>query len=421
MSTIPSEPDDRSPDADLGDEPTGDHAWDRVPVLPALGLVLLGLVWLAFLVWPRPPADDSADAGFLRDMITHHNQAVVMGQIAHDGTADPDVSILSIDIAGGQQLQVGIMFGYLEQWRLSPNNDGPPMAWMGEPVDSPMPGMATADELDNLRTLTGAALDAEFLRLMTRHHVAGADMASACVELCDDAEVVRLARNIATAQGGEIAVMNEMLVERGQPAIEPDAAMAGMPGMDMGGAALAEAVAPSDGEALRTVLAKAVRALPVVFGLVALAWLVLESVRRRRWWPDDLDAPMTPAQVLVGIVGAATSAALHAGLIPGFLDLRTDLGLFHGAVVVVQAVVVAAMIGNRRRDLTLAGAVIGLAVIAGWAVLRLVAPAGDDDGRFDLAITLAMAAEAMQAAALLWAWRQSAASTNDGEVAVAAI
>ena len=52
------------------------------------------------------------------------------------------------------------MFGYLEQWRLSPNNDGPAMAWMGDPVDGPMPGMATAEELDTLRTLTGAALDA---------------------------------------------------------------------------------------------------------------------------------------------------------------------------------------------------------------------------------------------------------------------
>ena len=412
MSTIPSEPDDLSPDTDLGHEPTGDRTWDRVPVLPALGLVLLGVVWLAFLIWPRPPADDSVDAGFLRDMITHHNQAVVMGQIAHDGTVDPDVSILSIDIAGGQQLQVGIMFGYLEQWRLSSNNSGPAMAWMGDPVGGPMPGMATEDELDTLRTLTGAALDVEFLRLMTRHHLAGADMASACVELCDDAEVVRLARNIATAQGGEIAVMNEMLVERGQPAVEPDVAVAGMPGMEMGGAALAEAVAPSDGEALRTVLAKAVRALPVVFGLVALAWLALDSLRRRRWRLEDLHASLTP--LLAGILGAATSAALHAGLIPGFLDIRTDLGLFHGAVVVVQAAVVAAMVDNRRRGPTLAGAAIGLAVIAGWAVLRLVAPADGDDGRFDLAVTLAMVAEAVQVTALLWVWRQSAAPVDNG-------
>lgn len=402
------------PDGQLEDEPLDEpfrgREWDRVPVLPALGLVLIGVVWMAFLVWPSHPADDSADAGFLRDMMTHHNQAVLMAQIARDGTSDPDIAILALDIAQSQQAQVGQMFGYLEQWQLSPNNDGPAMTWMGMRVEGPMPGMASEEEIDHLRTLTGAELDIEFLRLMTRHHVGGLDMASACLELCDDPEVVRLARNIATTQDGEVVLMNEMLVERGQPAVTPDAAKAGM---DMGGESMAEAVAPTSGETLSSVLIKAIRALPVVFGLVAVAWLIIDSVRRRSAWLDDLDAPLVP--VLAGIGGAAVSAALHAGLVPGFLDLRTDRGLFHGAVVVVQAAVVAAMFGDRRRDLTLMGAVVGLVVIAAWAVLELAVPVDGDDGRFDLAITLAMVAEAVQAGAFFWAWRQSAAPTGDGE------
>ena len=415
MDTLPLDPDDRLDDTAL-DEPLPRRDWDRAPVLPALGLVLLGVVWLAFLVWPRPPADESVDAGFLRDMMTHHNQAVLMGQITREGTTDPNVAILSLDIAQAQQSQVGEMFGFLEQWGLSPNNDGPAMAWMGEPVEGLMPGMATDDEIARLRTLTGPALDAEFLHLMTLHHLGGLDMATACVELCDDAQVVDIARNITTTQSGEIDLMNEMLVARGQPAVTWDAVMAGM---NMGAAALEEAVAPTTGEALRDVLAKTTRSLPVIFGLVALAWLLVDAVRRRRLWPQDLDAPLAP--VLAGIGGAAASAALHAGLVPGFLDLRTDLGLFHGAVVVVQAVVAASLIANRRHDLTLVGSVVGLAVIAGWAVLHLVAPDSDDDGRFDLAVTLAIAAEAIQATALFWAWRQSSAvAMEDGPPAAAA-
>ena len=408
MSTLRSDPDDQTEPGPL-DESLPDREWDRAPVLPALGLVLLGVVWMAFLIWPRPPADDSVDAGFLRDMIVHHNQAVTMAQVAHDGTADPALSILSIDIAGSQQLQVGTMFGWLDQWDLSPNRDGPAMAWMGTPVEGLMPGMATAEEIANLQSLTGAELDTEFLRLMTRHHLAGTDMAAACVDLCDDAEVVRLARNIATTQDGEVQLMNRMLVERGQPAVAVDDAMASMPGMDMGGGSMAGVVATTSDETLRNVLGMATRALPVVFGLVALVWLVLDAVRRRRLWPDDLDAP--PAVILTGLVGAAVSAALHAGMVPGYFDLRTDLGLFHGAVVVVQTVVVAMLIGNRSRELTLAGAAVGLVVIAAWAVLRLIAPA--DDGRFDLAITLTVVAEAIQAAALFWAWRQSAPPKGD--------
>jgi hypothetical protein len=98
VSTTPPDPDDHQTDDDQLGEPFPGREWDRAPVLPALGLVLLGVVWMAFLTWPRPPADDSVDAGFLRDMIVHHNQAVTMAQIAHDGTEDPAVSVLSIDI-----------------------------------------------------------------------------------------------------------------------------------------------------------------------------------------------------------------------------------------------------------------------------------------------------------------------------------
>jgi hypothetical protein len=76
---------------------------------------------------------------------------------------------------------------------------------------------------------------------------------------------------------------------------------------------------------------------------------------------------------------------------------------------------VATLIGKPARDLTLAGAAVGLAVIAAWAVLRLVAPADDDDGRYDLALTLTMVAEAVQAGALFWAWRQAAAPDGEPE------
>ena len=421
MSALPLHPaaDVDVPD-DVRDPSSGERwperEWDRPPVLPALGLILLGVVWLVFLVWPRPPADGSVDAGFLRDMITHHNQAVLMARVTHDGTADPAVELLAGDIADSQQVQVGEMYGYLEQWGLPSTNTGPAMAWMGDPVEGPMPGMATADEIANLRTLTGGALDAEFLRLMTRHHIAGTDMAAVCAARCDDAQVVRLARNITTTQQGEIVIMNEMLVARGQPAVSVEAAMAGM---NMSTVAPADAGAPTSGETLRAVLVGAIRALPVVFGLIALGWLVGDALIRRRPWLDVDDVDEVPlTAVVVGVGAAVASAALHAGLLPGYLDARTGLGLFHGGVVVVQAAVVAALLVTRRRGAALGGAAVGLGVIAAWAVLKLLVPAGDEGDRLDLAVTVATAAEAVQAAALLWAWRQ-AEPTIDGDVVAA--
>lgn len=53
-------------------EPRHERIWSRWPVLPALLAILLGIVWLVFLLWPRPPAGDSAAAGFARDMSRHH-------------------------------------------------------------------------------------------------------------------------------------------------------------------------------------------------------------------------------------------------------------------------------------------------------------------------------------------------------------
>ncbi|MFL6115019.1 MAG: DUF305 domain-containing protein, partial [Catenulispora sp.] len=36
----------------------------------------------------RPPAVDSVDAGFARDMATHHDQAVQMAQVVRDNSTD---------------------------------------------------------------------------------------------------------------------------------------------------------------------------------------------------------------------------------------------------------------------------------------------------------------------------------------------
>ena len=52
-----------------------------------------------------------------------------------------------------------------------------------------MPGMATEEELAELRGLTGTAFDVEFLRLMIRHHQGGLEMAEYAAEHADVAAV----------------------------------------------------------------------------------------------------------------------------------------------------------------------------------------------------------------------------------------
>lgn len=172
---------------------------------------------------PAAPADTSADAGFARDMAVHHQQAVEMAFIVRDRTSDAAVRRLAFDIINTQANQRGMMLGRLEMWGRAKSSSRPPMAWMGHSVTprgdgALMPGMATDAELDALRAAKGRDAEVRFLRLMTAHHRAGAEMARAAAAAADTDEITNLASGMALAQRSEIALMADMLQERGVPA-----------------------------------------------------------------------------------------------------------------------------------------------------------------------------------------------------------
>ena len=107
------------------------------------------------------PADDSPEAGFARDMATHHQQAVDLSFIVRDRTSDEPTRTLAFDIINTQANQRGMMTGWLDQWGLSQHSTAKPMAWMKMDHDyqahdgSLMPGMATNAQMAKLRTLSG--------------------------------------------------------------------------------------------------------------------------------------------------------------------------------------------------------------------------------------------------------------------------
>jgi uncharacterized protein (DUF305 family) len=184
-----------------------------------LAIILIGATVFAWSAWPRSPSDDSAEAGFLRDMVTHHSQAVEMSLIIRDRTSDENLRYLATDIAMTQATQMGAMQGYLDLWGLPLTGEDKPMAWMDHPVDGLMPGMATPDEIAQLSSLPVDQAEVLFLRLMIRHHQGGVEMAEAVLDRSDQEQVVRLADRIVTGQQTEIDTMNDMLVARGQQPI----------------------------------------------------------------------------------------------------------------------------------------------------------------------------------------------------------
>jgi uncharacterized protein (DUF305 family) len=169
---------------------------------------------------PGSVRDDSAEAGFARDMATHHAQAAEMALIVRDVGADERLRALALDIMLTQATQRGVFMGWLQQWNLPQASSRPRMVWMSghdhaASESERLMGMATADELARLRGTRGADAEVLFLQLMIRHHEGGVRMARAVLAESTREEVVAMARSIDESQTGEIALMIQMLAERG--------------------------------------------------------------------------------------------------------------------------------------------------------------------------------------------------------------
>ena len=187
------------------------------PLLFALAAAVVLLLALSFWLYlsGQQPGDDSAEAGFARDMSVHHAQAVEMAEIVRDKTESEEVRLMAADMALAQQGQIGRMQGWLETWNLSPTGAEPAMSWMGHPTEDRMPGMASPEEIERLQNASPEEADKLFFRLMIPHHQAAVPMAEAAMEQSDLPEVDNLAGAIVAAQEGEIRIMKEMLKERG--------------------------------------------------------------------------------------------------------------------------------------------------------------------------------------------------------------
>ncbi|MFI0412088.1 DUF305 domain-containing protein [Actinomadura sp. 3N508] len=195
----------------------------RVAVVLA-ALVLVAGAALVALTLSRSgePGTDGPEAGFARDMSSHHAQAVRMSFIVRDRTDDQDVRLLAYDIINTQSAQIGMMTAWLDEWGLPKVDTAGPMRWMsghgGHRQGGTMPGMATRAQLADLEKASGRGAEILYLRLMTAHHRGGVAMAEAVLARTGHDRVRRLARTMVDGQRSEIALMNEMLRERGAAA-----------------------------------------------------------------------------------------------------------------------------------------------------------------------------------------------------------
>jgi uncharacterized protein (DUF305 family) len=202
-------------------------------ILGATLLITIGIGVGRFSV-PAAASPDtfSAEAGFARDMQTHHLQAVELSMIVRDATDDQQIRSLAYDIATTQSQQAGQMHGWLNVWGLPQAGPEPPMTWMTRPAPGAadhdhgaaagghvpgarMPGLATDAQLAQLRSLTGVAAEKLFLQLMIAHHNGGIEMAEAVLDRTTNPTVASLARSMVRAQQSEVDYMHDLLAARG--------------------------------------------------------------------------------------------------------------------------------------------------------------------------------------------------------------
>ncbi|MCW3814780.1 DUF305 domain-containing protein [Micromonospora sp. DR5-3] len=214
-------------DTDLDEAPvTGDGdrgAARRFGVLALAAAIVVGLLlgYAGGLLTPTftRPGNNSAEAGFARDMTTHHAQAVAMGLMAFQQGQDPEVRQIGGDIATGQQGEIGTMQTWLRSWQLDPTGDQPPMAWMpdgaGLVKNGLMPGMATPDEMAKLRTAQGREFDVLFLQMMIRHHLGGIHMIQGILDQGHDKDVLAVAQIMKNTQQTDLTNLQAALKRLG--------------------------------------------------------------------------------------------------------------------------------------------------------------------------------------------------------------
>ena len=163
-------------------------------------------------------AYNDADVDFASDMIQHHAQALQMVDLTLGRKLDAEVVTLTEQIRAAQAPEIEKMADWLEDWdqpvpETSRDHANAHAQEHGESVemDTDMPGMLSANELESLESASGPEFQTMWLEMMIEHHEGAVEMAEAQVEEGSNAKAVALAEDIISTQEREISTMQDLL------------------------------------------------------------------------------------------------------------------------------------------------------------------------------------------------------------------
>lgn len=153
-----------------------------------------------------------ADIDYMRMMIPHHEQAVVMTDLVADRAESAQVKSIAGRIAAAQEGEIAMMESWLDEHAGEGAQDhGETGAHGGHAGHDDMPGMATEEQLDALRAATGEDFDRLFCELMITHHEGALTMAEDYLPRGIEPRALAMAQEVVTTQTAEIEHLRAMM------------------------------------------------------------------------------------------------------------------------------------------------------------------------------------------------------------------
>jgi uncharacterized protein (DUF305 family) len=158
-----------------------------------------------------------ADVKFMQGMIMHHNQAIEMVALMPGRTTNPHLMEFGKRISISQSDEVK----WMKRWLTNRNKPisemedmpGMDMSSMAMPL---MPGMLTAQQMDELRKAKGTEFDRLFLTGMIQHHGGALTMVDDLFNTPgagQDPQLFDFTADVSSTQAGEITAMQDMLAQ----------------------------------------------------------------------------------------------------------------------------------------------------------------------------------------------------------------
>lgn len=178
---------------------------NRVKLGISLVLVTGVLASALFVVIDADRAEDDefnrADLMFMNMMIVHHNQAIKMAELSENRTDNENILNLSRNISEAQKAENRQMSEWMRNLGYEPGNH------------HLMAGMASGNEMQELRNSNGSEFNENFAKLMIKHHQGGIEMAQNFYEAGRNSELGKMQQNMIQTQQTEIEKMNKWLEE----------------------------------------------------------------------------------------------------------------------------------------------------------------------------------------------------------------